>query len=258
AVGIQSGGVENVYSGGLISGSSGAGTGVSGGILNLSAGGSASHVGVSSGGAFNVYGSALDNIYAYNGGIATVFSGGSLGSATISGGEIELQAGSIANGGIAFAGSGGLLKIDSASMPTATISGIAVGDQIDLAGVTFVSGASATLQAGDILNVTDNGVSYDLQLNQNPEVGFSVTHDSGTGTLITAVTPTLPLVNVTSVPSASAGQTIALSNLVTVSDPDGIGYQTLQLWDSDGTVAGGKFLINGVAQTGGHAINVPA
>src|ERR1700743_478365 len=47
-----------------------------------------------------------------------------------------------------------------------------------------------------------------------------------------------------------------LSSLVMVSDPGNVTYQ-LQLWDSDGTAAGGEFLINGTAQTAGHAINVP-
>ena len=75
---------------------------------------------------------------------------------------------------------------------------------------------------------------------------------------VTAPQATHPSLTVSNDPSASQGQTVALSNLVTVSDPDSIGYQTLQLWDTDGTVAGGEFMINGVAQTGGHAINVPS
>ncbi|WP_163163553.1 hypothetical protein, partial [Bradyrhizobium uaiense] len=32
----------------------------------------------------------------------------------------------------------------------------------------------------------------------------------------------------------------------------------LQLWDSNGTAAGGEVLINGVAQSAGQAINVPS
>jgi hypothetical protein len=63
---------------------------------------------------------------------------------------------------------------------------------------------------------------------------------------------------VNSVTSATKGQTINLPSLVTISDPGSVGYQTLQLWDSDGTVAGGEFLINGVAQTANHTINVPS
>jgi hypothetical protein len=43
-----------------------------------------------------------------------------------------------------------------------------------------------------------------------------------------------------------------IAQSISVSDPDGAGYQTLELWDSDGTTAGGQFIINGVAQSGGH------
>jgi hypothetical protein len=73
-----------------------------------------------------------------------------------------------------------------------------------------------------------------------------------------AFTPTPPSLAVSGDASASSGQTLALSSLVTISDPDSVGYQTLQLWDSDGTTTGGEFLINGVAQTGNQAINVPS
>ena len=43
---------------------------------------------------------------------------------------------------------------------------------------------------------------------------------------------------------------------MTISDPDSVGYQKLELWDSNGTVAGGQFVVNGVPQTGGHEIDV--
>ena len=45
-------------------------------------------------------------------------------------------------------------------------------------------------------------------------------------------------------------------HLVTIADPDHVGFQKLELWDSNGTAAGGQFVINGVAQTGGHEIDV--
>jgi hypothetical protein len=41
-----------------------------------------------------------------------------------------------------------------------------------------------------------------------------------------------------------------------IADPGNVGYQTLELWDSNGTVPGGQFVINGIAQTGGHEIDV--
>src|SRR3984957_10605935 len=48
----------------------------------------------------------------------------------------------------------------------------------------------------------------------------------------------------------------AAIDLVTVSDPDSVGYQTLELWDDNGTAATGQFVVNGVAQTGSHEIDV--
>src|SRR6202012_1666073 len=65
-----------------------------------------------------------------------------------------------------------------------------------------------------------------------------------------------PTVSVTSQASATAGHSMGLSSLVAVNDRGSVGYQMLELWDSDGTTAGGQFFVNGVAQTGGHQINV--
>jgi hypothetical protein len=57
-------------------------------------------------------------------------------------------------------------------------------------------------------------------------------------------------------PNRTRGQSVALSNLVTISDPDQVGFQKLELWDSNGTVAGGQFVLNGMPQSGGHEIGV--
>jgi autotransporter-associated beta strand protein/probable HAF family extracellular repeat protein len=43
---------------------------------------------------------------------------------------------------------------------------------------------------------------------------------------------------------------------VSIADPDGVGYQKLELWDANGTVGGGQFVVNGADQTGGHEIDV--
>jgi hypothetical protein len=40
------------------------------------------------------------------------------------------------------------------------------------------------------------------------------------------------------------------------SQPTGNRLTTLELWDSNGTLAGGQFVVNGVAQTRGHEIDV--
>ena len=65
-----------------------------------------------------------------------------------------------------------------------------------------------------------------------------------------------PTLSVTSVAGAIKGQVINLSDLVTISDPGFVGYRQLELWDSKGTLAGGQFVVNGMAQTGGHEIDV--
>jgi hypothetical protein len=71
------------------------------------------------------------------------------------------------------------------------------------------------------------------------------------------VTVPTPSLSVTSIASATKGQVFNLSSsLVTIADPGNVGYQTLELWDSNGTAATGQFVVNGVAQTGGHAIGV--
>ena len=73
---------------------------------------------------------------------------------------------------------------------------------------------------------------------------------------ISAPINTQPNLTVSSDSNATRGQVINLSFLVTVNDPDSVGYKTFELWDSNGTVAGGEFVVNGVAQTGGHEIDV--
>ena len=75
---------------------------------------------------------------------------------------------------------------------------------------------------------------------------------------MSALAERLPTLGVTgSVANATRGQVINLVEpLVTIGDPGNVGYQKLELWDSNGTVAGGQFKINGVAQTGGHQIDL--
>jgi ribosomal protein L6P/L9E len=73
---------------------------------------------------------------------------------------------------------------------------------------------------------------------------------------ITAPMAQLPTLAVSSSSGATRGQTIGLSSLVSILDPDHVGYTQLELWDSNGTIAGGQFVVNGNAQTGGHEIDV--
>ncbi len=82
--------------------------------------------------------------------------------------------------------------------------------------------------------------------------------DNGTLTAWQTFTVTVPtpVLTVHNDASAKAGQIINLSSLVTIADPGAVGIQKLELYDTNGTVTGGRFKINGVAQTGGHEIDV--
>jgi hypothetical protein len=73
---------------------------------------------------------------------------------------------------------------------------------------------------------------------------------------VTAPTAQPPTLSVTSDSSATRGQQLNLSTLVTILDPQNVGYTQLELWDTNGTAAGGQFVVNNQAQTGGHEIDV--
>ncbi|MGY3589497.1 autotransporter passenger strand-loop-strand repeat protein [Bradyrhizobium sp. USDA 4341] len=273
-VAVFAGGIENVFSGGVVTGVTSSGTGISGGTVNVSSGGAidhttvssggilnvlsgatAHHVAVSSGGTFKVAGAVTSNVTVFAGGTEVVSSGGSTGPVTISGGVVELLAGSVAGGGITFSGSGGQLKIDGTSMPTTTISGLVLGDSIDLAGVTFSSGGSVTLLPGNILQVTEGASSYDLQLDQTPGARFSVSTDSGTGTLVTTRADIAPVTSAPNVQATVGESSVAASSLFTVSDADGDAITQYAFWDTQGN---GHWVVNGVAQATNAEIDVAA
>jgi hypothetical protein len=71
-----------------------------------------------------------------------------------------------------------------------------------------------------------------------------------------SVTVPEPILTVMSYPNGTPGEQIPLSTLLTISDVGHLGYQKFELWDSNGTDAGGQFVIGGVPQTGGHEIDV--
>ncbi|UGY03026.1 AIDA repeat-containing protein [Bradyrhizobium quebecense] len=273
-VAVFAGGIENVFSGGVVTGVTGSGTGISGGMVNVSSGGAidhttvssggvlnvmsgatAHHVAVSSGGTFNVAGAATSNVAVFAGGREVVSSGGSAGPVTISGGQVELQAGSVASGDITFSGSGGQLKIDGTSLAGTTISSLVLGDSIDLAGLNFVSGGAATLLAGNVLHVTEGASSFDLQLDQTPGVRFSIGADSGTGTLLTTRADIAPVTSASNM-QATLGESAALaSSLFTAADADGDPITAYAFWDTQGN---GHWVVNGTVQPTNAEIDVTA
>ena len=204
----------------------------------------------------NVAGAVTNNIGVFAGGIELVSSGGSTGPVTIAGGQVELQAGSVASGGITFSGSGGQLKIDGTSLAGTTISSLVLGDSIDLAGVTFSSGGSATLLPGNVLRVTEGGSSYSLQLDQTPAVRFSVSVDTGgTGTLVTTHADNPPVTTAANVTAILGESSVLSSALFSVSDADGDVITQYAFWDTQGN---GHWAINGVTQATNQEIDVPA
>src|SRR5581483_10524558 len=85
-------------------------------------------------------------------------------------------------------GSGGVLSIDDTVMPSTVISGFTAGDSIDLTGVAYDSGGNISLQPGDVLQLVESGITYDLNLDSTANgERFAFAADSGgTGTAITA------------------------------------------------------------------------
>ncbi|WP_229188396.1 beta strand repeat-containing protein, partial [Bradyrhizobium oropedii] len=175
----------------------------------------------------------------------------------------------------------------SVAAPTLSVSGVpstTAGAQIALSSLVNVSdpsNATYQLQLWDsngtaaggefLINGVAQTAGHAINVPSGANVVFDAGTSAGTDTLFAqlvqngtasgwqqfTVSVPAPTLNVSSLPSAAAGAQIALSSLVNVSDPSNATYQ-LQLWDSNGTAAGGEFLINGVAQTAGHAINVPS
>jgi autotransporter passenger strand-loop-strand repeat protein len=121
-------------------------------------------------------------------GMQIVSSGGTTVAPLISGGIEELAAGAIVSGAITFAGIGGVLRIDdpsSGGMPAAVISGLRPGDTIDLTSVGFDIGGTIALASSNVLQVVENGHTYDLKL--DPSQSFAgwdlkLSSDGATGT----------------------------------------------------------------------------
>ena len=119
-------------------------------------------------------GGVLSSATVSSGGTLAVFSGGfaeltaiqSGGAVIISGGTADLQSGTTVSGPITFAAAGGTLEVGGKSlsfMSGLVISGLATGDTIDLANVTFSAGATASASGG-FLDVTVGGTTYALGL----------------------------------------------------------------------------------------------
>ena len=139
------------------------------------------------GGEQGVYGLAIGTAID-SGGFEDVFSGGIARATTINGGTMELMSGGSAGSGpITFKSTGGTLKVDGTTMPTNVISGFALGDTLDLAGVDFSSAGTAALTSGNLLQVVENGQTYNLRFDSSQSFAgksFELSSDGNGGTNI--------------------------------------------------------------------------
>jgi autotransporter passenger strand-loop-strand repeat protein len=208
---IRSGGSLTVSSGGIAS----ATTISSGGSLTVSSGGAVSftdNIGgsmtvlgggsawdsINNGGLLTVSSGGRTSIDAVGGGgRETVFSGGTAVSPIIdSGGVLDLRSGAVVSGGITFdSDSGGQLQIAGSAMPSTTISGFIPGDTFDLTSIAFDSAGSATLGSGNVLHITENGNTYNLNLSLAQFFTgdfFHLASDGSSGTVVTENTTASP------------------------------------------------------------------
>jgi hypothetical protein len=132
--------------------------------------------------------------------------------------------------------------------------GTAAGGQFVLDGVAQTGGHEIDVSPDDLTStVFDAGTAAGTDM-----LWARLLQNDGTLTAWQPFSVTVPEATLTAVsyPNATPGQQIALSTLLTISDTGHVGYQKLELWDSNGTAAGGEFSIGGVAQTGEHEIDV--
>lgn len=115
--------------------------------------------------------------------IAEPYTGGT----TIKSGTLELgAAGAAGSGNIAFGGPA-TLRIDTAAMPINVITGFGTADNIDLAGLPYAAGATASITA-NVLSVTSGGTTVKLNVTA-PNATLATQSDFGSGTLVYLPTP---------------------------------------------------------------------
>jgi hypothetical protein len=124
------------------------------------------------------------------------------------------------------------LKIDGTTMPPATMTGLTVGDNIDLASVGFDSAGTTAFESGNLLNINENNQSYYLQLDPSDNLStkfFRLSGDGSGGTEITVVA-TLTYSTISD-PSAIYGGTVpfAMNN---------VGQIAGHYYDSNGDIHG--------------------
>jgi autotransporter passenger strand-loop-strand repeat protein len=221
------GGTQVMYAGGTANGTKVYGR-------QLVSGGSVYAAVVASGGEQDVFSGTVSGTQVANGGTefvtgtasgSTVSAGGviqnagNLVSPVIAGGILEDEIGTI-TGTINFTGSGGTLMFYAASPPTNTISGFAAGDEIILKGLTYVSGATATVATAGVVTINNGGQLYKLHIAGTTvgEAGFAF----GPGGVLT-FSGSAPAEQMVSRPLLAAGFPKPLSSVAAFTDASGHG-----------------------------------
>jgi autotransporter passenger strand-loop-strand repeat protein len=166
-----SGGTQTVVAGGTVSGS----VVYAGGTLNISAGGTALGI-INSGGTINDYGSMTLPVFQV--GAETIDTGGTATDPTLYGGTMTLDGGTVTDptidGGTFDYNDGTLngpiqlnanttLEVSGTTMPTSTID-VSTSDTIFLPDVPFDPNGSATIESGNVVQISEMGELYKLRV----------------------------------------------------------------------------------------------
>jgi hypothetical protein len=153
------------------------------------------------------------------------------------GATLSLGASVPATSGIVFNGAGAVLALAIPAGFGNTLSGLVVGDEIDLL-KTAANGI--TLNGSNQLIVTNNGATVaTLNLPGSPNVDFSTVTDGNGGTFVVVSADQAPVTTAPATLSANAGVAVALSGLG-VTDGDAVAYDettTVVLSDATGLLS---------------------
>jgi autotransporter passenger strand-loop-strand repeat protein len=201
---VFAGGVETVLSGGVVSGSAGAGTAISGtvnvlsggkfsfsdvdsgGRLNVSRGGTAHDISVSSGGALNVAGAITSDVTVFSGGVETVSSGGIVSDNGSAGTLISGTVNVLSGGPLAFADiEGGQLNVSKGGAAHDIF--VSSGSELNVAGtttsnITVFSGGIETVSFGGVVtgaSAARTTISGEVDLLSGGRLGFATVSSGG-------------------------------------------------------------------------------
>jgi hypothetical protein len=107
--------------------------------------------------------------------------------AMYAGATLELNGAVAASQAIAFNGANTVLKLAQAASFKGYVTKFAAGDEIDLTGVAFKTGATATL-SGNTLTLHDGTLSYAFRFGPSDAAKYTVSSDGHGGTDISAAT----------------------------------------------------------------------